>query len=205
MKICDIVDSEFIKIKTKKAFSLIETLVAAATISVLVAITLPAYNGVREESKKVFCQSNLRQIGYFHGMYASENNMFFPYSGMMNGEAYKKFAQESKQQKLYLCPADRYNKIDEIKKWNINQDDSCFASYFAMNLYMGQTSPLKDQMDSNKGIFWDINGGSILINPLTMNHISKSPPGGNILYGDFHASYSPHQLWLQANNPNRDN
>ncbi len=56
----------------KKSFTLIELLVVVAIIAVLVAILLPAIGKAREASRRVVCQSNLRQIGIAYGFYTNE-------------------------------------------------------------------------------------------------------------------------------------
>lgn len=60
------------------AFTLIELLVVVAIITILIAILMPALRRVREQSKAVACQSNLRQLGVMTYMYVQENNSYFP-------------------------------------------------------------------------------------------------------------------------------
>jgi len=57
----------------KKGFTLIELLVVIAVIAVLMSILMPTLNKARESGRKVVCQSNLRQIGVAHLLYAEDN------------------------------------------------------------------------------------------------------------------------------------
>jgi prepilin-type N-terminal cleavage/methylation domain-containing protein/prepilin-type processing-associated H-X9-DG protein len=58
----------------ERAFTLIELLVVIATITILVAISLPVFNGVLERGKATKDLSNLRQIGSATQMYMNDNN-----------------------------------------------------------------------------------------------------------------------------------
>ena len=58
----------------ERAFTLIELLVVIATITILVAIALPAFSGVLERAKSTKDLSNLRQIGSATQMYMNDNN-----------------------------------------------------------------------------------------------------------------------------------
>jgi type II secretory pathway pseudopilin PulG len=55
-----------------RAFSLVDVLVSIAVIGVLIALLLPTLSHVRESTRRVICQSNLRQIGIGIGQYADE-------------------------------------------------------------------------------------------------------------------------------------
>ncbi|MCA9183358.1 MAG: DUF1559 domain-containing protein, partial [Planctomycetales bacterium] len=47
----------------RRAFTLIELLVVIATLGVLVTISLPAIQSMREASRRTICLNNLRQVG----------------------------------------------------------------------------------------------------------------------------------------------
>lgn len=61
----------------KKGFTLIELLVVIAIIGLLMSISIPSLAAARLYSKKVVCQSNLRQWGLILEMYTDGNNGFF--------------------------------------------------------------------------------------------------------------------------------
>ncbi|MEE8308658.1 MAG: prepilin-type N-terminal cleavage/methylation domain-containing protein [Gammaproteobacteria bacterium] len=58
----------------QKGFTLIELLVVIAIIAILMAILMPALNRVREQGKRMVCQSNLKTLTLSWVMYADEND-----------------------------------------------------------------------------------------------------------------------------------
>jgi prepilin-type N-terminal cleavage/methylation domain-containing protein/prepilin-type processing-associated H-X9-DG protein len=60
--------------KKQKAFTLIELLVVISIIALLVAILLPALKNAREQTKRIVCLSNLRQLTLAWIMYAESND-----------------------------------------------------------------------------------------------------------------------------------
>jgi prepilin-type N-terminal cleavage/methylation domain-containing protein/prepilin-type processing-associated H-X9-DG protein len=62
----------------ERAFTLIELLVVIATITVLVSIALPVFNGVLERAKATRDLSNLRQIGLLMQTYLNDKDQILP-------------------------------------------------------------------------------------------------------------------------------
>jgi len=60
--------------KRRSGFTLIELLVVIAVIAVLLAILLPALRKVRVITKRLTCQSNLKQIAVAWNMYLDDND-----------------------------------------------------------------------------------------------------------------------------------
>ncbi len=63
---------------SRKAFSLVELLVVLSVIGVLLSITLPAVQQVRESARRTACSNNLRQIGIGLNHYHAAFNEFPP-------------------------------------------------------------------------------------------------------------------------------
>lgn len=68
-----------------RAFSLVDVLVSIAVIGVLMSLLLPTLGHVRESTRRIICQSNLRQVGIGLGQYADENQDFLAPSVFYTG------------------------------------------------------------------------------------------------------------------------
>jgi prepilin-type N-terminal cleavage/methylation domain-containing protein len=99
--------------KRTEAFTLIELLVVIAVIALLLAILLPALRRAREQSVKVVCANNLKQIGIGLHIYGVNNDGLLPVNvggfwvwDLNNGTAdfIMKITGESRD--IFYCPAD---------------------------------------------------------------------------------------------------
>jgi len=61
----------------RKGFTLIELLVVIAIIAILAAILFPVFARAREKARQASCQSNLKQLGLAHLMYAQDYDETF--------------------------------------------------------------------------------------------------------------------------------
>ena len=62
----------------RKGFTLIELLVVVAIIAILAAILVPALSKVREQTRRVVCVANIKQLVVISMLYADDNGGVFP-------------------------------------------------------------------------------------------------------------------------------
>src|SRR5688572_684054 len=63
---------------TRRAFGIVELMVAIAIIAILLGLLLPSVARARETANRAKCLSNLRQLGLAFTMYLNENKGRFP-------------------------------------------------------------------------------------------------------------------------------
>lgn len=111
----------------KKAFTLIELLVVIAIIAILASLLMPSLSKAKENSKKILCASNQKQIGQGVQMYANDNNGWIPYYDMAGfdnywynmiqpyagGKVANRFTSEpfwpAKPNGIWACPSTSHN------------------------------------------------------------------------------------------------
>ena len=108
-------------------FTLVELLVVIGIIAILAALLLPALSGGQKRARRVWCESNLRQMGLAFHSFAHDHNSKFPMAVpasaggsqefaenglLVNGNFYfgyrhfQSLANALASPKLLICPAD---------------------------------------------------------------------------------------------------
>src|SRR3954452_13610263 len=64
--------------RRRPAFTLVELLVVIGIIALLIAILMPSLSRARQQSQRIQCMSNMRQIGTATMQYTTENKGWFP-------------------------------------------------------------------------------------------------------------------------------
>ncbi|WDE97602.1 DUF1559 domain-containing protein [Lentisphaera profundi] len=72
------------KIKSIKAFTLMELLVVVAIIGILASLLLPSLSSARKSAKQASCTNNLRQIGIANYNYLDDNDSTLPWGAWSN-------------------------------------------------------------------------------------------------------------------------
>jgi len=115
--------------KKLKAFTLIELLVVVAVIATLLGVLVPSLNKAKNASRAIVCQSNLRQVGMFLLMAATDNkDRFFMESS--NSIQYRGWISQlypywKGSDKVFHCPVTR---LDNPDVWYMSSQLKVFTS-----------------------------------------------------------------------------
>ena len=107
-------DCRFAGRSRRRAFTLVELLVAIAIVGVLAALLLPAVNGAREVTRRAMCSSNLRQLATAATAFESSKGTYPP--GLQQFESRRSPTYRGTSLFVFLLPymdqsaiADRWN------------------------------------------------------------------------------------------------
>ncbi len=74
----------------RRGFTLVDVLVSIAVVAVLVGIMIPSLAGIRETTRRVICQSNVRQVGLAMAMYSNDWSDEIPPSAFVAAGSHEK-------------------------------------------------------------------------------------------------------------------
>lgn len=124
----------------RPAFTLIELLVVIAIIAILASMLLPSLSSAKQAGQRMACINNLKQIGYAHTMYASDNAGFFPPRTATNRWPYLIYPYYHNAASL-VCPTDSTHNPQTEDQNKANIPDSAPRTYMinGYNDYFSET------------------------------------------------------------------
>lgn len=135
--------SVYSRVKPPYGFTLIELLVVIGIISVLMGILLPTLNLVREQARKISCQSNMRQMGLALQTYLPDSDYWLPPSSchISNPKEHWLYilTQYTKEDLLVRCPSDKGKVFVDWSQPLDEQPDDARYSSFAINALLDPT------------------------------------------------------------------
>lgn len=146
---------------SRKAFTLLEILVAVVIIAVMAMLISMLFSNAVDQAKLTSCQANLRNLATGVAMYSSDNNNEWPYAIAANGAwTWSASAVREKgewrgigqihpylqNQQSFFCAADVYKTSYNNKPFE--EQSTCYSSYVGRGL--GQTYNWKGQSVDNR-------------------------------------------------------
>lgn len=155
---------------TRRAFTLVETLVVIAVIALLAALLLPALSKAKQSGRRTACASNLRQLSVALSIYAGENEGDYPPISTTNRwpshlyRGYENFA-------VLLCPADQ---LPPPGNFGLRPDEA--PRSYVMNLFRDHFSTTLSATELQR-----FNSGTL---SGTINEGSIGLPADTVVFGE---------------------
>ena len=113
-------------------FTMVEILVAIATVALLLALVFPVINVAKGRANGAKCISNIRSVGQGIMMYTAENGGKYPTFGSDKANAQPYWAERidsfvGRHSKSYLCPAEKITPDSEEKIAPFNYPGAWYA------------------------------------------------------------------------------
>jgi len=142
--------------KFSKAFTLAELLVVISIIAVLLAVLIPALTKARQQSQKIVCSSNMRQMGIALQCYFEDNDTRLPNSSCHitdpNQYWLKILSKYLKQNLLFKCPSDTAKEFIDWNKPLSGQGNKRWSSFALNALLDSKCSRFKGRYNRTKMI-----------------------------------------------------
>jgi prepilin-type N-terminal cleavage/methylation domain-containing protein/prepilin-type processing-associated H-X9-DG protein len=155
---------------TRRAFTLVETLVVIAVIALIAAMLLPALSKAKQSGRRAACASNLRQLSVALSIYSGENEGDYPAITQSNhwpSQLYRGYENFD----VLLCPSDR---TAPPGNFGLRPDEA--PRSYVMNLFrdhFASTLSATDLQRFNSGTFSG-----------TINESSIGLPGDTVVFGE---------------------
>lgn len=188
------------------AFTLVELLVVIGIIGLLIGILLPVMGRAREQARRTACLSNLRQLAQAMLLYAGTHRDRLPNTNppqttsdydSTNAVLVALNRDFVRSPAVFHCPADEDDVPQSIDTADYVLPNSARVSYeFYSPFWEPEYGPKLTKIKLAP-LAWDLNGAG---QPQpSQNHGDK---GGNVVFGDGHATWQEARFWDGPNWPN---
>jgi prepilin-type processing-associated H-X9-DG protein len=182
------------RLQFKKRFTLIELLVVITIIMILGSFLLPALNQAKNKSKTMFCQSNLKNLGYSLRSYIDDNiGYYMPRNSSPSGWWWGlrlAYFSEIRNSSVFLCPSDTSPlKMVFFDSYPTTALRSCSYGYGAVdgkNERKFRVSPSKVCILVDLDSWYTFSGSS---SNWDANKTLRHNSGSNLLFSDSHTEW----------------